>query len=178
MTEYTQTDGSGGSIVYVDGATVKPVAGEKCATTNSLLYGKKITNIQCYMHRQNSVSGTIYARHRASDHSIKYTYWSFAASTLPTSDAWLMDGSAGSEDTAFEAGDYFTFEYDGSSQYVVSYFGSGFDGTESYFTRSDGSGGMTDYTSNDIMFKITVEAAGPSPSAGTRLPPPPAMVRL
>jgi len=119
---YTQATQSS-SVVYIEGAANKKIAGEKCVNSSSLLYGKKITNIQFRGQRQNDIGGNLHARHYASDNSVKYTYWTIVAQTLPESESWVDPGT-GSSDVVFASGDYFGFEYDDTDLYVVSYFGT------------------------------------------------------
>jgi hypothetical protein len=155
---YTQSTQSS-SVVYVEGAANKKIAGEQCVNSSSLLFGKKITNIQFRGQRQNSIGGNLHARHYASDNSVKYTYWSIVAQTLPTGESWVNPPSQGQSDVAFATGDYFGFEYDDTDLYVVSYKGTPntvFDGTNSIYIEVNHSGSATTDTANDMCFTITV----------------------
>tara|TARA_R110000751_G_scaffold192919_3_gene298474 strand:- start:74 stop:592 length:519 start_codon:yes stop_codon:yes gene_type:complete len=146
------------SVVYIEGVANKKIAGEKCVNSSSLLFGKKITNIQFRGQRQNDIGGNLSAKHYASDNSVKYTYWTIVAQTLPTGESWVDPGT-GSSDVAFATGDYFGFEYDDTDLYVVSYKGtpaSRFDGTNSIYIEVNEAGSVTTDTTQDMCFTITV----------------------
>ena len=155
---YTQSTQSS-SVVYVEGVANKKIAGEQCVNSSSLLFGKKITNIQFRGQRQNSIGGNLHARHYASDNSIKYTYWTIVAQTLPTSESWVNPTGYVGSDEVFATGDYFGFEYDDTDLYVVSYYGtpaSRFDGTNSIYIEVNHSGSATTASTQDMCFTITV----------------------
>jgi len=156
---YTQSTQSS-SVVYIEGVANKKIAGEQCVNSSSLLFGKKITNIQFRGQRQNTIGGNLSARHYASDNSIKYTYWTIVANNLPTSESWVNPAGQGQDDVNFIAGDFFGFEYhDSTDLYVVSYKGTPntvFDGTNSIYIELNTSGGVTTDTTYDMCFTITV----------------------
>jgi len=155
---YTQATQSS-SVVYIEGTANKKIAGEKCVNSSSLLYGKKITNIQFRGQRQNTIGGNLSARHYASDNSVKYTYWTIVANNLPTSESWVNPAGQGQSDVVFATGDYFGFEYDDTDLYVVTYKGTPntvFDGTNSIYIEVNESGSATTDSDYDITFTITV----------------------
>ena len=159
---YEQTSGSA-SCVFQDGsvATAAKICGEMCANTSSVLFGKKITNIQISLQRQNSPGGTVYIRHYNSSDEVVTNYWNISADSLSTSQTWYGDGSFSGTDENFAVGDYFCSEYaDAGAQYVLtmrSDSGSVFDGSNSHFVSVDNSDTFTTSgTTDDTNFKITV----------------------
>ena len=147
------------SVVWVEGGANKQIAGEQCVNSSSLLFGKKITNIQFRGQRQNTIGGNLHARHYASDNSVKYTYWTIVANNLPTSESWVNPAGQGQADVNFIAGDFFGFEYSATDLYVVSYKGTPntvFDGTNSIYIEVNYAGSATTDSDYDMCFKITV----------------------
>ena len=159
---YEQTSGSA-SCVFQDGtspwALSHKICGEMCANTSSVLYGKRITNIQIGLQRQNEPGGTVYIRHYNSSDEVVTNYWNKTADSLTTSQPYYGDGLFSGTDQNFEVGDYFCSEYaDLGAQYVLttrSDSGSVFDGANSHFVSvSNDDTKNTSLTTYDTNFKI------------------------
>ena len=152
------------SCVFQD--PTQKICGEMVANTSSVLYGKKITNIQIPLQRQSTPGSTVYCRHYNGSDVLVETYWSRAADTLTTGMQYYGDGLYTGTDTAFAVDDYFCTEYANvGAEYVFTRKTTGtggetsvFDGTNSHFIdiRNDGTRD-TSHTTVDINFKITVE---------------------
>jgi len=160
--DYEQMTGSN-SCVFQDGtvATAKKICGEMVANTSSVLFGKKITNIEIPLQRQDFPSSIVYARHYDASLTLLTTYWQKDANTLTTSMVLYGDGLYTGTDTAFQVGDFFCSEYaNAGAKYVLSqHTGSGsvFDGSNSHFVSVDNSDTFTTSgTTDDTNFKITV----------------------
>ena len=160
--DYEQTSG-GDSAVFQDGtvAVATKIFGEMVANTSSVLFGKKITNIEIPLQRQDFPASYVYCRHYDASLTLITDYWNKEANHLTTGMIFYGDGLFTGTDTAFAVGDFFCTEYaNAGAKYVLSqHTGSGsvFDGSNTHEIKVNNSGTITTSgTTKDINFKITV----------------------
>tara|TARA_B100000029_G_scaffold422233_1_gene428851 strand:+ start:336 stop:863 length:528 start_codon:yes stop_codon:yes gene_type:complete len=144
------------------------------ATATSVFYNQSISDVQFYAYRSNSEpSKTLYARLRASDGTLKHTFWSMPYDDLPTSGA-LTTQTTSAYTSNIAVNDVIVLEVDPAPTTATLYFGyyssDNFDGTNTTYTGRNSDGTYPSITSYDSAFSITL--GGSSGSGGVLLPPP------
>ena len=147
--------------------------GQKIVTSSSILYGKKITQVGFYIKRNNSPTGTGYARLRkGSDDSIACEFGSIDVSTLTGSMAlYLFTNITNTYVTT--TGDRILFEYgggDSTNRPALDNFNSStYDGTNSqacrYISSYDDS-----HTDQDTSARVWISSTTVGGSSGAAQP--------
>tara|TARA_X000001036_G_scaffold201508_1_gene189254 strand:- start:217 stop:1320 length:1104 start_codon:yes stop_codon:yes gene_type:complete len=155
---YQVTDTSGTQNLYTGSYYI---SAQRVKST-SVLVGKRVSKLQMNIYKSNSPTGTATAGVWNSSGELQYTFGTIDVSTLETSTTEYTFNNTDSTHV-FSADEYFGIKYQAgssSNKIVVSHDDASppFDGTDSVWSRYNGSWG--DFDSVDNTFKLYLATEG------------------